>query len=384
MDNTFLKSLLYIKFKDEEFLKDYEFYEKCKQNKNLSEELKIQLLQFEDYLQNGIFVTPNRFLYVLTDKCQLRCKHCYFGENTRQYEISFLQYKELFQKNKELIQYYLERGFEYEYPKYILMGGESLLHPEIEQITEYTLQNSEFVKFNSNGIAINNNICSMMNEHSNVKTKYQISLEGTDTYNDYIRGEGTFNKIVKNIIKLKRLLNNTEILVSFNANTENYHCIYEMAQILKSVGVNKLKLGRYLKCNNIIHPISTKQFKEYINLTEKCLKLEDDSFHIDDSRIYFPFKGSRCYCSSEIQVCYSNGDKLLCPRLHIKNGNYFKDDIRTIANNSLYWAGKVQMAPYECLKCKHHSKCMGGFRCNTYYELGDFNHRDVNCIFYER
>lgn len=382
-DNVFTKSILYIKFKDENYLKDYEYYLNCKESNNLTEDIKQQLLQFDDYLQNGIFTTPNRFLYVLTDKCQLKCKHCYFGDNKRENEISFEQYKHLFQKNKDLIQYYLDKGFEYVYPKYILMGGESLLHPEIEKITEYTFQNSEFVKFNSNGLLINHNICSIINQYTNVKSKYQISLEGTEQYNDYIRGDGTFNRILKNIIKLKRLIPNTEILVSFNANTDNYQSIYEMAKQLKSVGVNKLKLGRYLKCNNIIHPITTPQFKKFIELTDKCMELVDEKFSIDDSRVYFPFKGCRCYCSSEIQVCYSNGDKLLCPRLHIKTGNYFNDDIRTIANNSLYWAAKVQMSPIECLKCIHHNNCMGGFRCNTYYEKNTFNHKDVNCVFME-
>jgi len=66
---------------------------------------------------------PFIFLYI-TERCQLRCKHCYMGDR-------LLKPKEMsLEEIRKILKYFKSLG----HYKLYLLGGEPLLHPQIKEI----------------------------------------------------------------------------------------------------------------------------------------------------------------------------------------------------------------------------------------------------------
>lgn len=381
IDTIIYHKFLYNVFHKDEYVKGAKEYALLLNHINsLNQSTRARILQNEMFLNTTTLETPKIMLLILTDSCQLKCKHCYFRDNPRVNELSFEQYKLLHDKMYQLYNYYAKLGFKKIIPTTMLMGGELTLAKDLIQIIKYTYENDRKVKFNSNALEINYDVCDIINSHKDVKTEYQISLEGIKEEHDFIRGQGTFDITIKNLRKLRSLVPDAKIIVSMNVHNENYEHIYDLAKLVKSLGANKLKVNRFVPTNDILTPITTENYKKVVDIALKAKKeLDDSKFYVYVDKLDFPNHGYSCMVGSKVQVCNTNGDRLLCPRLHIKSGNWYSDSIEELAIKSLYWQIKLQTPPLHCLSCNKVKQCKGGAKCVTYYKKNNFDY-DVNCI----
>jgi radical SAM protein with 4Fe4S-binding SPASM domain len=124
--------------------------------------------------------------FQLTDRCNLRCRHCYIGESFHQdlpYE-TILEILKEFEKIQGL--------------RLLLSGGEPLLHPQFWEINEVLRDYAFRSVLLSNGVLITRDIARRLRVH-----EVQVSLDGMKEGHEAIRGEGAFTKTLSAIDHLQ-------------------------------------------------------------------------------------------------------------------------------------------------------------------------------------
>ena len=123
---------------------------------------------------------------IMTDRCNLQCKHCYLGE-TRHQDLPF-----------ETIHKIAEEFEEIQGLRLLLSGGEPLLHPGFWKINDL-LGGYEFRSvLLSNGTLITKAVARKLRVQ-----EVQISLDGMKDGHEAIRGRGSFQKALKAIEHLQ-------------------------------------------------------------------------------------------------------------------------------------------------------------------------------------
>ncbi len=120
--------------------------------------------------------------FQLTDRCNLRCRHCYIGDSLHQdlpHDTILAILKE-FEKIQGL--------------RLLLSGGEPLLHPHFWEINEVLRDYAFRSVLLSNGALITKAIAKRLRVH-----EVQVSLDGMKEGHEAIRGEGTFIKTLSAI-----------------------------------------------------------------------------------------------------------------------------------------------------------------------------------------
>lgn len=122
----------------------------------------------------------------ITDRCNLRCRHCYLGNGAHQ-DLS------LDRIQKVLAEFEAMQGL-----RLLLSGGEPMLHPFFWRINE-NLRDYDFRSvLLSNGLLITKDAAKKLRVH-----EVQISLDGMKAGHELIRGEGTFEKVLQAIDHLR-------------------------------------------------------------------------------------------------------------------------------------------------------------------------------------
>lgn len=122
----------------------------------------------------------------ITQKCNLRCKHCRREFRSPIDELSLSE-------GKELLDQLYQLGVEL----LVISGGEPFLRQDIFELVEYA-QKFRGVTITSNGTLINSKIAHKLSRFTNLRIS--LSLDGIDNTHDYLRGEyGTFEKVINSL-----------------------------------------------------------------------------------------------------------------------------------------------------------------------------------------
>lgn len=141
---------------------------------------------------------------LLTNGCNLRCKHCFLsaGEKSKK-EISVTEWEKVlsdFRKNGGKI--------------VCISGGEPLMYKGFDSVVKYAKQIGLEVKLNTNGILWTDELISDLAEYLD---EIQISLDGyDDKTNSIIRGVGFFDKTYDTIIKFAKKKVKVKVATTFD------------------------------------------------------------------------------------------------------------------------------------------------------------------------
>lgn len=124
--------------------------------------------------------------FQITDRCNLRCRHCYIGDSRHQ----DLPLEKVFKVLKEFEEI---QGL-----RLLLSGGEPLLHPNFWKINDVLRDYKFRSALLSNGTLITQEAAKKLCVH-----EVQISLDGMKEGHESIRGEGTFEKALRAIDHLQ-------------------------------------------------------------------------------------------------------------------------------------------------------------------------------------
>lgn len=120
----------------------------------------------------------------ITGRCNARCSYCYVEIDKKPArEFSLEQWKKL------IDELYL-RGTR----MFGLVGGEPLLHPDIDKLVDYISAKNVFLNLTTNGFLLPQHLVM-----AKKATEVSISLDGDIEAHEKNRGKGTFEKAVKGI-----------------------------------------------------------------------------------------------------------------------------------------------------------------------------------------
>jgi radical SAM protein with 4Fe4S-binding SPASM domain len=156
----------------------------------------------------------------ITNRCNLKCRHCYIGEGSHQ-DLS-----------REQIQRMLDQFEEIQGLRLLLSGGEPLLHPHFWEMNE-VLQDYPFRSvLLSNGTLISKEVAKKLRVH-----EVQISLDGMKEGHESLRGNGTFEKTVMAVDHLQEA--NIRVSVATMIHRRNLSEFDELASLLQSRNIEE-------------------------------------------------------------------------------------------------------------------------------------------------
>ncbi len=154
----------------------------------------------------------------ITDRCNLKCRHCYIGEPSC-HELFPGQVRKVLREFEEM------QGL-----RVLITGGEPLLHAEFGAINsmlpDFLLRKVLF----SNGLLINRNLLGSLNVD-----ELQISIDGLEEAHDSIRGKGSFRKAMDAMrLCIDR---GFDVSVSTMIHAKNLNDFDSMERLFREIGI---------------------------------------------------------------------------------------------------------------------------------------------------
>jgi radical SAM protein with 4Fe4S-binding SPASM domain len=216
---------------------DYQFLLKCSQGERVP--VKKEDEEFIQYClsEKLIFLSetpvkrkeiPNpspipslRYLeFQITDRCNLRCRHCYVGDSFHQ-DLPLEKIVNVLKEFEEI------QGL-----RLLLSGGEPLLHPHFWKINEVLREYPFRSIMLSNGTLITKDTAKKLRVH-----EVQVSVDGMKKGHESIRGEGTFEKTLQAIDHLRNV--NIRVSVATMIHRRNLKEFDKLASLIQSKNIGE-------------------------------------------------------------------------------------------------------------------------------------------------
>lgn len=204
-----------------------------KELKILYSEIEQKLLSKDYYEDNLKLDTPIKIQWKITNKCNLKCKHCYLGKLDG-FELPF-------EKADEIVDTIINSNV----MEVTISGGECLTYKGIEKIIKKFLINGIKVDVFTNALLLKNVLDKIDSDILNKSALlFYVSVDGLKSSHEQIRGKNTFDKTIENIKyaieKGYPVVTNTVI------NKINYCDIMDMIVLLKQMGVKDVQLSNLI------------------------------------------------------------------------------------------------------------------------------------------
>lgn len=270
-----------------------------------------------------------------------------------------------------------------------LTGGEPLCNPYLFKILDLIKEDSDLITFSllTNGTLVTPEIAKRLKSYNPYYV--QVSLEGGKKTNDYIRGKGTYEKIAKGIINLKKYDIYTSI--SFTATNLNYKEFPKVVKYARKYHVDNVWSDRYIPLGGSEDKnlsLNYEETREYLEImaTERKKLISKKNNHTSISMyraLQFQMNNDfayGCTAGDTLLTVMENGDLVPCRRMPIVVGNLFENDMSSLYFNSPILKNlRKNTIPDECKDCETSETCHGGLKCLTYALYKNLNHKDVGC-----
>lgn len=318
----------------------------------------------------------------LSEACNLRCKHCY-QENHVPVQLPYKDLLKVLNQYRKLLKETNCKGH------ISITGGEPLFCPHLFKLLEEFKKDKDLYSFAilTNGTLLTDELAAKIASYN--PWFVQVSLEGGKKTNDYVRGEGTYEKI-GNAIKLLRKYG-VWVSVSFTATKLNYKELPDVVDYVESMGGSAVWSDRYIPLGDqrdSDFTMGLKETQEWLDIMfEKRKKQYNEGKHTIVSMMRAlqftraikedPYE---CTAGWGLLTVMENGDIVPCRRMPIVLGNIKTDDMTDLYyNHPIIQDLKKRSIPTGCLKCKDANVCRGGLRCLTYALTGSYKIKDTGC-----
>lgn len=373
----------YYFFREKEYYRDYLNLSKIINDaiNNISYPNRDDILGFYYYIKYNNHMAPKMMHLCITDFCQLRCKHCYFGKDERLLNMSPENVNTIFNKFFQIREFFIKHKYEHiSCPSLNIAGGEPMVHPNLLSIIDIIPKNKFFfIKFVTNGYEYNKEVINRLLTKG-CKIVYQISLDGTKDTHNFIRGNNSYDNVIKTITSIRRDFPDLHIQIAYNAHHDNYKDVIPTVELVKNYKVNNIFFDRYVPYwNSGLKRLTTDEFKQFITfIYEAREKFNDETFEVNTAR---SMQNNRyvCHASIEHNIIKSDGTRNTCTRYLLENGNFYTDTVEELIEKSIKTDIKVKKIPTLCRNCRNLPICKGGMRCLTYAVKNSFCEPDINC-----
>lgn len=172
--------------------------------------------------------TPYDVEIHLTHSCNLKCIHCF--QESKPYdkkynELNPQKWLDIFDQLEEMNTQSIR-----------FSGGEPLYYKGFDYIINKIIGKRFAINILTNGLLINDQNIDAL---SSPNVTLNISLDGHNAeMHEYLRGKGTFQKLIKNLKKLAA--NNADVRISSTLHKKNIPYIEELVKLLIDVGIKSI------------------------------------------------------------------------------------------------------------------------------------------------
>ena len=325
----------------------------------------------------------------ITDKCDLRCKHCYLWHTGAINSTMNLDNLEVVVTNCLKMCEKINRT-----PIFYITGGDPILHEDFWDLCE-SLKNKK-LEFSilGNSFHLTDDVCKKLVDHG--CKNYQLSIDGMERTHDSIRARGSFKDTIEKISVIKKAGMKCHIMTTISKTN-----MYELLEIIDLVVTNDVDVFSFARhCKEKNEKGDTILPDEYRDLLDKCYKKFDEcsgchtTFSLKDHlwTLYLYEEGlftidenldkdiiyDGCNCGNCHMTILPTGDVYACRRFSSKVGNVFQDNMYDI------FIG-YEMENYrnfdrfeKCSQCELLRFCRG-CPAVAYSEYGNYYSPDPQC-----
>ena len=312
----------------------------------------------------------------LTQVCDLHCRHCYDRSDRTTMELA--------QGIRILDDLYDFCQAHHVYTQVTFTGGNPLLYPHFIELYRAAAERGFMTAILGNPMP-RHRIEEMLAIQK--PEFYQVSLEGLPEHNDYIRGEGHFNRIFAFLDLLKEL--DIYSMVMLTLTRLNMGEVLELAELLRDrvdlFTFNRLAMvgeGAALASAPVDEfPAFLKRYMEAAR-SNPCMSLKDNFFNILRHKQAQPYLGGcagfGCGAAFNFVSLLPDGEVHACRKLPSHIGNMFERSLNDIYHDEP--ASRYRQGSAACSSCSIRPVCGGCLAVN--YGVGNdiFNDLDPYCF----
>lgn len=311
----------------------------------------------------------------ITERCPNHCKHCYMDEIRSLHNLSFDNFKIIFNKLKEF-----ESSLGFDFHLFSITGGDPMSNPDWEKIVKVLRDHEKEIRI----LGIPEQVTPM-----NIKTlrelginSFQISLDGMENIHDYIRGNGSFKKSIEAIHLLVE--NDIRAVIMYTVNNKNAEDLFCVIDFLDSLNLPILFAFDFMvmagsaldNLESISCDYAKDILKRYLYKKDSLIKKSSKLILSEKSNYFFPTKHweienikevhNNCTICSGCSVGWNtitimpSGEVYPCRRMPISVGNLFDISFADIYINNPVMKQFRRRASYsKCGTCKFYKYCRG-------------------------
>ncbi len=326
----------------------------------------------------------------ITNKCNLRCTHCY-QEDCQEPDPDFKALQNILGQFHEFLDTALPSGGKPIRGHITVTGGEPFIRPDFPELLDIFHKNRQRYSFAilTNGTLINAPLAKHL---AALKPRFiQLSLDGSRETHDHIRGAGNYDRTVAS---LKRLTHaGITTLVSFTANKANFHEFKSVVKLSRSIGVSRIWADRLVPIGNgascrdlVLTPQDSLEFftimrKEQLKTRLHFFSRTEVTMH--RALQFLKGKGTPYHCTAgdTLLTIMPNGDLYPCRRMPVRVGNLFETSLSALYNQNtlLKHLRNQQEFDDQCETCCFKKDCRGGLKCLSYALTGNPFTADPGC-----
>lgn len=311
-------------------------------------------------IKEGKRIAPLYIRIKPTNYCNHKCYYCSYADSELGLRDSVCKKDQIsWEKMQEIIKDMKDMGV-----KAVTFsgGGEPLVYPHIVQTMKNILEAGIELSIITNGQLLKGEKAEIL---ANAKW-VRISCDSADaeTYAKIRKIDKTaFNELcenIKNFVKIKKEY--CEFGINFVINHENANQVYEMAKLMKSLGVNHIKFAARITKDLFEYH---KSFKELVikQLHQAQQELEDSKFKIInkyegdfDSAMLFERKYHKCYIQNLVTTIAADSKVYFChDKAYVSSG--IVGDLMHKSFKEMWYSAEVvkRYQEFDAMKeCNHH------------------------------
>ena len=341
--------------------------------KNLHSYNKLLSL-YEKRFDGNCYGTPLIMSFLVTNRCNLKCKHCFYHESLNSGDNNNELCLSEYEKISKSMGWFLTG---------IFCGGEPFVRDDFADIIYLFQKNNHLATADSasNGQLTDQTVHQV--EKILKKSRYQkyslgISLEGREDINDEIRGKGSFKHALetwKELKKLQEKYSNFEPYICTTINAVNQNDMYDFLkwcmENLQTEKISLLKIRQNPRDGDYLKNVTPENYKNCIDYIQEQTRLgmmgdinKPQTFLLCSCYKYIynsMIEGKRlfkCYAGRHGGFVDYNGDVGFCEIQHpIGNLRAFNYDFLQLWNSQESMMARNNVCISQlCSECTHESE----------------------------
>jgi len=321
-------------------------------------------------------MTPRTIIWIFTAKCNLRCPHCYAsifeGEEELGLEEKLLLIREAGESGVEHIG---------------LSGGEPLIHPDLpimlREISDYGMT----VSLVTNATVLGRDVLDALARYD---VYVYVSLDGPRHVHEWIRGRGTYDRVLETIYLLRRYGVDYGFVMAVGRH--NYMHARDYVGLAEDLGADHAALIPVMPVGRALINHLWVRAREYLFAVRNALDRAMETGYqlsfwctpfLDLITSYGGAWTYYCRIANVVDISPS-GDLLLCDVLSYRVASVRGNGLRRALEK--YYVDPVvkeivrpSRLPSQCMKCRLRDLCRGGCYARSYVLRGDYNMGDPLC-----